>query len=732
MLPESSAQGFNFGLMKSAAPERILFLVREFTLGGASYLALRHIRRLVCRYQIDLLLTGPHEQSMLRQLPDGVSVFMLEKFPEETDPLLWLNFFLAHGRLHPFQTTNRAVLATSAFPDWQSCMAFRLVRAARKLLFLVDEGLASFGMLPSYQRSTIESAILAADLLLPVSKRLWQQMAERCPALRQQPWSVLRPPLDLELNHLDSGVPIPDWGERDRPIVVTVSRLTADKQARQCLQVHHRLRKAGVQFRWYWVGSGPQEASLRSEIELLGMADDFHLVGNQTDVCLWMKHCDVFALLSSSEGCPTVVMEALTIGCPVIVTNVNGADELIDNGCTGLIVLNDADSIADGLSRIVRDARLREQFRRNLTAVPPLSNPAREIAWIEEKMKSQHSVLDRPKVSILIPAYNHEGLIDRAIASALMQDFPSLEVIVSDDASTDQTQEEAQKWSLNPRFRYIRNERTLGRVANYHRALTQYASGEWVLMLDGDDHLMDPGFIRSTVEALRRQSDPTPVFVQAGHRVHFLSGAHPDVDILPGFEGAERLMDGGQYLRLVCETGFFTHLGVLYDRAAAIEVGFYTTDISSSDMDSLLRLALRGKVLVRNTIAGYWIQHGKNASSNLPLTKIGENVRIFRRIARMAAKQRLIALCDIEQILTRYEARVLTHLFGNTLGKTTHSAFAVLKMLAIIISVNPRLLRDRGLMNSWMGYFRILKSMTRRRREERVVIHDGKRNDSLQ
>jgi hypothetical protein len=78
MLPESSAQGFNFGLMKSAAPERILFLVREFTLGGASYLALRHIRRLVCRYQIDLLLTGPHEQSMLRQLPDGVSVFMLE------------------------------------------------------------------------------------------------------------------------------------------------------------------------------------------------------------------------------------------------------------------------------------------------------------------------------------------------------------------------------------------------------------------------------------------------------------------------------------------------------------------------------------------------------------------------------------------------------------------------------------------------------------------------------
>jgi glycosyltransferase involved in cell wall biosynthesis len=662
---------------------------------------------------------------MLRQLPDAVSVFKLDTFPEETDPLPWLNFFLAHGRLDPFQTVYLAVLATSAFPDWQSCMAFQLVRGGRKLLFLVDEGLASFELLPPSQRSAIERAILAADLLLPVSKRLWQQMAERCPVLTQRPWSVLRPPLDPEINHLDSAGPIPDWGERDRPIVVTVSRLTADKQARQCLQVHHRLREAGVQFRWYWVGSGPEEAFLRSEIELLRMVDDFVLVGNQKDVCLWMKHCDVFALLSSSEGCPTVVMEALTIGCAVIVTNVNGADELIDNGCTGLIVLNDADSIADGLLRIVRDTRLREEFRRNLTVVPPVSNPARESAWIEEQMKSHHSVSDPPKVSILIPAYNHEGLIDRAIASALMQDFPSLEVIVSDDASTDLTQEEAQKWSLNPRFRYIRNERTLGRVANYHRALTQYARGEWVLMLDGDDHLMDPGFIRSTVAALVSQAGPSPVFAQAGHRVHFLSGAHPDVDILPGFEGAERLMEGGEYLRLVYETEFFTHLGVLYDRAAAIEVGFYTADISSSDMDSLLRLALRGRVLVRNTIAGYWIQHGQNASSNLPLNKIGENVRSFRRIARMAANRRIVAMRDIEQILTRYEARVLAHLFRNTLGKTTHSPFAVVTMLAIILSVNPRLIRDRDLMYSWRGNYRILKSMARARREERVTVHQG-------
>ncbi len=712
--------------MNSAAPGHILFLVREFTIGGASYLALRHIRRLVCRYEIDLLVTGLSEEAMIKQLPEQVSVFKSERSLEGTDPLAWLNFLLAHRGMRPFQITYLAVLGTSTFPDWQSSMAFRLVRASRKLLFLVDEGLRKFELFPPYQRRAIESAILAADLLLPVSKSLWHQMAQRCPTLTQRPWSVLRPPLEVDTNNLGFPVSVSGRAQRDRPIVVTVSRLTTDKQAGLCLRVHHRLRKAGVKFRWFWVGSGPEEASLRSEIETLGMTGDFLLVGNQPDVYRWMKHCDVFALLSSSEGCPTVVMEALTVGCPVIVTKVNGADELIDSGRTGLIVPNDADSIADGLSRLVRDARLREQFRQNLIAVPPVSDPGRETTWIVEQMQSNPSISGSPKVTILIPAYNHESLIDRAIASALMQDFSSLEVIVSDDASTDRTREVAQKWNFHPRFRYLRNEGRLGRVANYHKALTQYARGDWVLMLDGDDHLMDPAFIRTTVEALERQSRPLPVFAQAGHRVHFLSGKRPDVDILPGFEGAERLMDGGEYLRLVYETGFFTHLGVLYNRVAAIEVGFYTADISSSDMDSLLRLALQGRVLVRNTIAGYWVQHGENTSSNLPLNKVGENVLIFRRIARMAASRRLVAMRDIEQILARYEARLLAHLFRNTLGKTAHSPFAVLTMLAIIISVNPRLIRDRDLMYSWREYFRILKSMARRRREERVTIHQRK------
>ena len=101
------------------------------------------------------------------------------------------------------------------------------------------------------------------------------------------------------------------------------------------------------------------------------------------------------------------------------------------------------------------------------------------------------------------------------------------------------------------------------------------------------------------------------------------------------------MLTGAGYLRFVFETNFFTHLGALYRRKPALRAGFYTAEISSSDMDSLLRLALDGEVLLLNQIAGYWVQHGSNTSAHLPLEDLGANVRIFRRAARRAVRRGL-------------------------------------------------------------------------------------------
>ena len=64
-----------------------------------------------------------------------------------------------------------------------------------------------------------------------------------------------------------------------------------------------------------------------------------------------------------------------------------------------------------------------------------------------------------PKISILIPTYNRAHYLMEAIETSLQQDYSNFEVIVSDNASTDDTLERVKKYLDDPHFRYYRNEK---------------------------------------------------------------------------------------------------------------------------------------------------------------------------------------------------------------------------------------------------------------------------------
>ncbi|MEH2378678.1 MAG: glycosyltransferase family 2 protein [Nostoc sp.] len=90
-----------------------------------------------------------------------------------------------------------------------------------------------------------------------------------------------------------------------------------------------------------------------------------------------------------------------------------------------------------------------------------------------------------PKVSVIIPAYNTEAYIAKAIESALKQTLTDIEVIMVDDASSDKTVEVAKSFT-DQRLKVIVNQQNFGVSAARNRAL-RAAQGEWVAVLDSDD-----------------------------------------------------------------------------------------------------------------------------------------------------------------------------------------------------------------------------------------------------
>ena len=92
-----------------------------------------------------------------------------------------------------------------------------------------------------------------------------------------------------------------------------------------------------------------------------------------------------------------------------------------------------------------------------------------------------------PRVSVIVPAYNIAGYIERGLDSALAQTMSDLEVIVVDDASSDATFEVANSVAArDARVRVLRNKSNSGVSASRNRAM-HAARGEWIALLDGDD-----------------------------------------------------------------------------------------------------------------------------------------------------------------------------------------------------------------------------------------------------
>ena len=122
-----------------------------------------------------------------------------------------------------------------------------------------------------------------------------------------------------------------------------------------------------------------------------------------------------------------------------------------------------------------------------------------------------------PRVSIGVPVYNCEAYVGHAIESLLNQTFADLEVVVSDNASTDRTGEICRAYAArDPRVRYFRCDENIGAVRNHNRAL-DLARGEFFKWNSADDYCA-PEFVEKCVAALDRNpkavmavSDPVEV-----------------------------------------------------------------------------------------------------------------------------------------------------------------------------------------------------------------------------
>jgi glycosyltransferase involved in cell wall biosynthesis len=227
-----------------------------------------------------------------------------------------------------------------------------------------------------------------------------------------------------------------------------------------------------------------------------------------------------------------------------------------------------------------------------------------------------------PLVSIVIPTYCQTEYIIRAVESALMQDYGNIEIIVSDDSPTSETELILRPYIENKSIQYIHNQPRLGRVKNYRTCLYEYSKSEWLVNLDGDDYFIDNQFISSAIESIN--NDKSIVFAIANGTVKQPDGTET-IKKIPATASPFKNVTGKTYFKNFSTGRGFFHLTILYNVEKAKAIDFYRKDILSTDIESVLRLALTGNVILLDRNVGVWFLHNNNTSSNADLNEFIKN-----------------------------------------------------------------------------------------------------------
>lgn len=141
-------------------------------------------------------------------------------------------------------------------------------------------------------------------------------------------------------------------------------------------------------------GSGPLRESLTMLAKQLGIDSKVEFIGQTDEVYEYMQKADIFVLPSRAEGMSNALLEAMTFGLPVVVSDIPGNAHLIQQDVNGLLFENEsAESLAENLSLLLGQDSLRERLgkeaRRTIDTQYSLDSVADEYIKLYRKLLSE-------------------------------------------------------------------------------------------------------------------------------------------------------------------------------------------------------------------------------------------------------------------------------------------------------------------------------------------------------
>lgn len=235
------------------------------------------------------------------------------------------------------------------------------------------------------------------------------------------------------------------------------------------------------------------------------------------------------------------------------------------------------------------------------------------------------------RVTILVPTRNRAGWLKGAIEAALAQSFDDFDVLVFDNASSDETPDVVASFD-DPRIHYVRQPEDVGLVENHNRGLAAVQT-EYVIIVPDDD-VMYPRLLERTVDVLDR-------LPEAGMVHTAIDMLDPDGGIVAGGVNwtmglaATKVETGSEFIHEAMKHSCRVCASTALMRRSALPEGYFDpADYPPVDVGLWLRMAKRWQMaFLDETLAGYRIHDHSHSAAVGTRTETGyvRDVTLMRR-----------------------------------------------------------------------------------------------------
>ena len=237
--------------------------------------------------------------------------------------------------------------------------------------------------------------------------------------------------------------------------------------------------------------------------------------------------------------------------------------------------------------------------------------------------------MEHPKVSVIIPNYNHALYLDERIQSVLNQSYDNLEIIILDDMSKDNSRKVIEKYRKYPKISHILyNETNSGSTFRQWEKGIKLAKGEFIWIAESDDYC-EPSLLEALMEQV--QTHPTCALVYALSQMVDLQGRVLGKRTRPY---GNVFLTGKRFIQryMCCENPVYNASSAIFRREAALEIQpLYMEYKGAGDRLFWIEIAEKGDVAIVNRPLNYFRQHPNKVTPQKTLdgTNLMEDKRTF-------------------------------------------------------------------------------------------------------